>query len=191
MLELDSIIKYIHANLNDAARDLWFKDLSVIELTDTDNGLINFAKLIIIEEAFGICDTSKNLLHDSALSHHLNAEVYYFAGEEYKEIFDDAKKTHDINLTHDTDCIAFRLDEVDYIFVYYEKLANKKSAQEVCKAIQHDLLHYKLDEGIIYINAYGEFGAFGEYGELYQKSMTFLISQLYLYFYEKILVGDD
>jgi len=139
----------------------------------------------------GVSDSLKNLLHDPALSHHVNAEVYYFWGEEYKSIFDLAKEAHDISLTYDVTCIAFRLDEVTYVFVHYDELANKDSTQEACETIQHDLFNYRVDEGIIYINEHGAFGEQGEYNELYQKSMSFLITQLYLYFYTEILVGDD
>ena len=179
MLKLDSthhVIDCIHRYIDCALEDLWFNVLPVTELTDIDNGLITLTKQVIMKDWLALDNVLKNLLLDPALSYHLNANVYYFWGEENKSVFDLAGKTHTVALTDDIDCIAFRFDEDFYVFVHYDELVNKNSAQEACEAVQHDWFNYQLDNEIIWV---GEHGEHGEYNEFHQKTIPFIIAQLY------------
>jgi len=129
-------IEVIHENINNALSYVWFNRLRIVELTDACNELKKFAMQLLMDEILGVDDIIKNGKNDPVLSCYLDAKVYYFWGEENKAIFDLAGETHNVEFTDDIDCIAFRLYDVLFVFVYFDDLANTKSTHEACVAIQ-------------------------------------------------------
>ena len=172
-IETTPVIRGIHESIDSALKHLWFNNLSDFELTDIDSALPALVNQLVTESALGIANGAKNILHDSALSHYLDAKVYYCWGEANRSAFDLARELRGFNISDEADYLTFCLDGVHYIFVYYDECTNLDCQYAACKLVQSNW----------YVNLTDPEPAFmDESGEYYSKTIDFLVEQLYIHY---------